>query len=67
MIGNILDIAKFEANKVELNQQFVLLRSTFKSIMELVEFRANEKKLQLLYYFSPEVPDYVFMDNSRFT
>ena len=45
----------------------MLLRNTFKSIMELVEFRANEKKLQLFYYFSPEVPDYVFVDNSRFT
>lgn len=35
--------------------------------MELVEFKANDKKLQLQYYFAPEVPDYIFIDNSRFT
>lgn len=26
LIGNILDVAKLEANKVELDQQFVLFR-----------------------------------------
>eukprot|EP00347_Sterkiella_histriomuscorum_P010563 403375807 len=67
LIGNILDIAKFEANKVELDLQYVFIKQTFKSIMELVEFKANEKKLQLQYYFGPEVPDYIYIDSSRFT
>ncbi|CDW75347.1 histidine kinase [Stylonychia lemnae] len=67
LIGNILDIAKFEANKVELDLQYTLIKQTFKSIIELVEFKSNEKKLQLQYYFAPEVPDYVYLDNPRFT
>lgn len=45
LIGNMLDIARFEVNKVELNEQYTLIRQTFKSIIELVEFKANDKKL----------------------
>lgn len=45
LIGNILDIAKFEADKVELNQQYIMLKQSFKSIIDLVQFKANDKKL----------------------
>ncbi len=40
LIGNILDIAKLEANKVDLDQQYVLFRPVIKSIIDLVELKA---------------------------
>ena len=67
MIGNILDVAKLEANKVDLYQQFVHFRPAFKSIMDLVEIKALEKGLELKCTISPNVPDYVYIDQSRFS
>lgn len=35
--------------------------------MELVKLKAENKNIELKYYFAPEVPDYVNIDNQRFT
>ena len=47
LISNILDVAKLEANKVDLDQQFVLFRPALKSTIDLVELKAQEKGLKL--------------------
>ncbi|CDW81301.1 histidine kinase [Stylonychia lemnae] len=66
LIGNILDVAKLEANKVDLDQQYVLFKPAIRSILDLVEFKAQEKKIQLQLEVSSDVPDYLFLDSSRF-
>eukprot|EP00347_Sterkiella_histriomuscorum_P011325 403372884 len=66
LIGNILDVAKLEANKVDLDQQYILFRPAIKNILDLVEFKAQKKQLNLQLEVSSDVPDYVFLDQSRF-
>jgi signal transduction histidine kinase/CBS domain-containing protein/ActR/RegA family two-component response regulator len=56
IINDILDFSKMESGKLELeNLSFNLLES-IKSVIDLLQFQAQEKNLLLTYNYAPENP-----------
>jgi CheY-like chemotaxis protein len=58
----VLDVAKIEAGKEELAIAATDLISTVRSVVAMMQGRAEEKNLTLVYYQDPKVPRYVRID-----
>ncbi len=56
IINDILDFSKIESGKIELETKPFNLLNTIKSVIDLLAFQAEEKKLDLSYYYPPQVP-----------
>jgi signal transduction histidine kinase/DNA-binding response OmpR family regulator len=65
VINDILDFSKIEAGKVDLEATDFNLRDTLEKIMKTLALRADEKGLELLFEFAPEVPEIVRADGGR--
>ena len=65
LINDILDFSKVEARKEELDQVEFKLRDTLADTMKVLALRAQEKGLELISYFPPDVPDNLVGDPSR--
>jgi PAS domain S-box-containing protein len=65
LINDILDFAKIEAERLDLEQQPFDLRSSIESALDLLAPRAAAKKLDLSYLVGPEVPDGILGDTTR--
>lgn len=65
IINDILDFSKIESGKLELeNQPFNLLESV-KSVIDLLQFQAKDKNLQLTYSYDSENPLFFRGDVTR--
>ncbi len=62
LIDDVLDVAKIEAGKEELAIAASDLISTVRTVVAMMQGRAEEKHLALVYYQAPEVPRYVRVD-----
>ncbi len=56
IINDILDFSKIEAGRLEIEQIEFDLESVMQNLADIVLFRANEKGLNLVFDYSPEVP-----------
>ncbi|HXN20803.1 MAG TPA: response regulator [Candidatus Binatus sp.] len=65
LINDILDFSKVEARKEELDQVEFKLRDTLADTMKVLALRAQEKGLELVSHFPPDVPDDLVGDPSR--
>ena len=65
LINDILDFSKVEARKEELDHVEFKLRDTLADTMKVLALRAQEKGLELVSYFPPDVPDALVGDPSR--
>ncbi|MGD1939474.1 MAG: ATP-binding protein [Cyanophyceae cyanobacterium] len=65
LINDVLDLAKIEARKLELNPTAVHLPSLLQSVVEMCEIRAQEQQLQFVYQSSDQLPDGVLVDEKR--
>jgi PAS domain S-box-containing protein len=65
IINDILDLSKIEAGKLEFNEIPFSIKETCRSVVELVEHRAKEKKLKLLLMQDPAIPGLVIGDPAR--
>ncbi|HET6144061.1 MAG TPA: response regulator [Candidatus Acidoferrales bacterium] len=65
VINDILDFSKIEAGKVELEKVDFNLHELVEMTMKTLALRAEEKGLELLCDFSPDVPDSVQGDPTR--
>jgi PAS domain S-box-containing protein len=65
VINDILDFAKVEAGKIELDVSDFLLRDCVGDTMKALAVRAAEKGLELAYVISPNVPDALVGDAGR--
>ncbi|MGD0544637.1 MAG: response regulator [Candidatus Acidiferrales bacterium] len=65
LINDILDFSKVEARKEELDQVEFKLRDTLADTMKVLALRAQEKGLELVSHFPPDVPDNLVGDSSR--
>ena len=65
LLNDILDFSKIEADKVELEQINFDLRGSIEEVLDLVAFKAHEKKLELAVLMRPEVPTRVLGDPGR--
>ena len=66
MIGEILDFAKIEAGKLEIDPVDMNIRESVISILALLAPRAHCKGLELNWRVHPAVPDLVHCDPIRF-
>ena len=65
VINDILDFSKIEAGKLELDPIDFRLRDTVEDALGVLALRAQEKKLELTYRVSPQVPDDLVGDPGR--
>jgi|GEM_PF-885783 len=65
IINDILDFSKVEAGKLELDPRRMDLRGCIESVLDLVNIKAAEKGLSLVYIMDPDIPRTIFADNGR--
>jgi signal transduction histidine kinase len=65
IINDILDFAKIEANKLELEIQPFDLRECIESALGLLVTRADEKGLELVYEMAEDTPEAIWGDETR--
>lgn len=65
VINDILDFSKIEAGKLELNPEEVDIVEISKQVIEMIQFRAEEKKIKILFNYSPSIPKHLILDRLR--
>jgi signal transduction histidine kinase/DNA-binding response OmpR family regulator len=65
LINDILDFSKIEAGKLELEEIDFDLRETIESMAKTLALRADEKGVELLCEFAPDLPSIVRGDPAR--
>ena len=65
LINDVLDLAKIEARKLELEPTEIHLPSVLKSIVEMCKVKADQKGIDFIYQCSPQLPDGVEADEKR--
>ncbi|RMG33845.1 MAG: response regulator [Gammaproteobacteria bacterium] len=67
LINDILDFSKIEAGKLDIEEIGFRLQAVFDDIADVIEFKAEEKGLDLLFELDPEVPPTLLGDPLRLT
>ncbi len=65
IINNVLDLAKIEAGRVELQEEEIDIRILIQSLYQISKDRAAEKGVQVQYDIDPLVPRSVRSDRTR--
>ena len=65
IINDILDFSKIESGKLELNEEWVDLIELLKSSLDIIEYNAMKKDIQLLFESDEDIPKYVMIDSMR--
>lgn len=65
LINDILDLSKIEAGKIELKQSAINLKRIFKEIEQVFSIKAKEKNLDLEISHSPDLPEFLYLDEIR--
>jgi len=65
LINDILDLSKMEADQLVLEETDFNLAEILKNAMSLMNLRAHEKSLSLVYNLAPEVPTFLTGDVMR--
>ncbi len=65
LINNVLDLAKIESGRTTLNKKNFDLYRLLTDIEDMFRLKADDKKLQLLVDYAPEVPRYIRTDEVK--
>ncbi len=65
LINDILDISKVEAGKLDVYYEPIDFQKFINDIEQLFFLRIKEKKLQFRKRISPDVPEYIILDEAR--
>ncbi|MFM6181652.1 MAG: ATP-binding protein [Dolichospermum sp.] len=65
LINDILDIAKIEARKMELDPAPCYLPSLLQGVAEIAKIKAEEKSLDFIYELTENMPSGVILDEKR--
>jgi len=65
LINDIMDFSKIEANQLDLEKIPFDLRQIMDDCADLIAFQATEKRLEFVYYLSPEINRHVIGDPNR--
>lgn len=65
IINDILDFSKIEAGKVDLESIEFDLERTLEDVIDLMQAKAQERGIDLLYWFDPSTPRWVTGDPGR--
>ncbi|KAH7424053.1 hypothetical protein KP509_12G087400 [Ceratopteris richardii] len=65
IVNAILDLAKIEAGRLELEHVPFSLSGTIESTMKMLQIRAKQKQLDLFWNIAPDVPNVLIGDAGR--
>lgn len=65
LINQVLDLSKIEAGRTDLNHKNFELYQFLDDIEDMFHIKADDKKLQLVVEYSPDVPRYVRTDEVK--
>ncbi|MGB3691651.1 MAG: ATP-binding protein [Spirulinaceae cyanobacterium] len=65
LINNVLEISKIEADRTVLNIKDFDLHRLLNFLQEMLKLQAENKDLQLIFDYSPNLPQYVRTDESK--
>ncbi|MBF0381942.1 MAG: response regulator [Magnetococcales bacterium] len=65
IINNVLDLAKIEAGKVEMEEEDVDIRLLVQSLYQIMKDRAAEKGVMVAYNVDPALPKKILIDRTR--
>lgn len=65
LINNVLEMSKIESGQMTLNETEFDLHGLLSSLVELFQFKADAKGLQLIFERDPEVPQSVKADEGK--
>jgi len=65
LINDIMDFSKIEANQLDLEVLPFDLRTMMDDCADLISYQAVEKRLEFIYYLSPEINKFVMGDPNR--
>ena len=65
VINDILDMSKIEANKFELLPAEFNLEKMFQRVVNVINFRIDEKKQKFTVHIDPRIPDTLIGDEQR--
>ncbi|MBD2339455.1 PAS domain S-box protein [Calothrix sp. FACHB-156] len=65
LINDILEMSKIEAGRTTLNVTSFDLIHLLKSLEDMLNFRAASKKLELIFEYAADIPQYVQTDESK--
>ncbi|WP_141732321.1 PAS domain-containing hybrid sensor histidine kinase/response regulator [Oligoflexus tunisiensis] len=66
LVGEVLDLSKIEARKFELASTEVFLFHEIGLVFDILRSKAKEKNLTMELISSPQVPEVIFTDPTRF-
>ncbi|KPA15364.1 PAS/PAC sensor hybrid histidine kinase [Candidatus Magnetomorum sp. HK-1] len=66
LIDNILDLAKIEAGKMELNLEPFNLKFLVQGIYQINKAQALQKKLDYHFFINDNVPEFIISDRTKF-
>ena len=65
IINDILDFSKIESGHMEFDQHPLSLRRCLEDVLDLLWSKAREKKIELLHWIEPDVPEWILSDSTR--
>ncbi|MEG4578965.1 ATP-binding protein [Microcoleus sp. MON1_C5] len=65
LINNVLDLSKIESGRTTLNPKKFDLYRLLNDLEDMFELKADDKQLQLVFYRSTDVPQYVEADEVK--
>ena len=65
LINDILDLSKIEAGKMEIIKERYFLSSVLNGVVNMVQVRANQKKLNFVVEVDETIPDELYGDEVR--
>ncbi|MEG4630952.1 ATP-binding protein [Microcoleus sp. AR_TQ3_B6] len=65
LINNVLDLSKIESGRTTLNPKKFDLYRLLNDLEDMFQLKADDKQLQLIFYRSPDVPQYVESDELK--
>ncbi len=65
IINNILDFAKIDSGKIELEEFEFSIAYLIEDVLDLVSATELDRKIELIYNIEESVPDYVYGDSTR--
>ena len=65
LINDILDFSKIEAGKLDINIEKIDLFELAEQAIDVIQFKAQKKGLEILFNVSPSLPRFIWADSVR--